>query len=85
MRRMLMASMFVCLGVGPAAALSEVEGIVKYDCEKTACSIKCSGANTDLSFTYKTLFVFTWKLHSRRLWLTANDAQYVLGGRDLQV
>jgi hypothetical protein len=79
MRRLLIAALYLGLSVAPAAALSEMEGLVQYDCQTPSCNLACTGPNTNLAAAYRTLFVFQWKSHPRRLWIAVNDAQHVLG------
>ena len=76
MRGMPMVPLFLWLGVLPVAAQNDSPGIVRYDCEKPVCNVRCAGKNTNLALKYKTLTVFRMKDHPERLWITVDDDQY---------
>ena len=78
MVRWLTLAMLLSLGALPAKALSEIQGLVQYDCAQD-CTLKCWGTGSNIELTYRTLLVFQWKDHVRRLWISVNDTQYVLG------
>ena len=78
MFRLLALIGLLCFGAVPAHALSEIQGLVQYDCDQN-CNAQCTGPQTTFTVTYRTLLVFQWKDHVRRLWLTANDQHFVLG------
>jgi hypothetical protein len=78
MFRLLTLIAFLSLGALPAKALSEMQGLVQYDCTQN-CNLKCWGTAGNIDLTYRTLLVFQWKDHVRRLWISVNDTQYVLG------
>jgi len=74
----------VCIGVAalsgqPARALSEMTAIVQYDCQQAQCSLKCWGTGGNIEFTYRSVTVFQWKEHPRRLWISSDSGQYVVG------
>jgi hypothetical protein len=79
MRLLVLAAILLTLFVRPAAALSEIQGLVQYDCQTATCSFLCTGTNTNLNVSYRQALVFQWKDHVRRLWIAVNDVQYVLG------
>ena len=62
----------------PAKGLSELQGLVQYDCTQD-CNLKCWGPEGNIDLTYRTLTVFQWKDHVRRLWISVNNTNYVLG------
>lgn len=69
---------FLSFGPSLASALSEIQALVQYDCTQD-CNLKCWGTEGSIDLTYRTLTVFQWKEHPRRLWITVNNTQYVLG------
>lgn len=79
MRRFLLTALFLGPCAAPASALSEMQSLVQYDCQQPTCSLQCTGPNTNLTLTYRTLTVFQWKNHARRLWIAVNDTHHVLG------
>jgi hypothetical protein len=79
MKRFLVVLIFFGFWAGPAAALSQIQSLVQYDCQAASCKAVCTGPNTGFTVDYRTLTVFQWKAHIRRLWLAANDRHIVLG------
>lgn len=69
---------FASLGSLQANALSEIQPLVQYDCTQD-CNLKCWGTEGNIDVTYRTLTVFQWKDHPRRLWIAVNNTQYALG------
>jgi hypothetical protein len=78
MFRLLILLAFVSLGAVSANAYSEIQGLVRYDCTQD-CTLQCWGTGVNIQLKYRTLTVFQWKDHVRRLWIGLADAQYVLG------
>jgi hypothetical protein len=78
MFRLLALIALLSFGALPAKALSEMQGLVQFDCTQD-CSLKCWGTAGNIDLTYRTLLVFQWKDHVRRLWIAVNNTQYVLG------
>lgn len=62
----------------PANAYSEMQPLVEYVCTQD-CTLKCWGTDGNIDLTYRTLTVFQWKDHPRRLWIAVGNTQYVLG------
>ena len=78
-RTVLLVGMLSLFSWSPASALSEIDGLVRYDCESPNCTAQCTGPSTTLSIPYRQLLVFQWKEHVRRLWIAVGDKHYVLG------
>jgi hypothetical protein len=81
MLRRLLVVAFAALALGTlrADAQSEIGVLVTYDCEQPTCTLRCTGDNTNIAENYKRATVFQWKDHVRRLWISVNNVQYVLG------